>query len=147
MSSQKDGLTFEKDVAADLHENTDALIVFGGGMSGNVRIPQPDLLIVDDGRTYAIELKRSTADRFYIEFGDKEELSGVRADEHWFAHKFTNRELAMWQLGTYPPDPFDGHVTNVGSLRLDKPSTDEWSSARSGRPAWVVIAATLGISY
>ena len=146
MSSQKAGLTFEKDLAADIHNNTDALVVFGGGMSGNVRIPQPDLLIVTDGITHAIEVKRSSRDRFYIEYGDFLQLEEVRADDRWLLHKFTNREVVMWHIDDIPPTEFEPHTTIDSSLRIDKPDTDVWPSAQSGKDAWEIVTETLSLS-
>lgn len=181
MSAQKAGLKFEKDVAAAVEEDTGELtrVVFGGGTSGNVRIPQPDLHIThfeksktsrecdncgavdnwDNGvKVYNIEIKRSTADRFYVEAEDFEQLRDCcnRYTTPVFMMKFTHREPVVVVFASLKavnahtaalelPACFNPHVTKSGSLRLDKPDTGQWQSSQGGRKDHEVLMEDLDI--
>ena len=163
MSAQKAGLKFEKDVAAAVEEDTGELtrVVFGGGTSGNVRIPQPDLHIThwDSGiKVYNIEIKRSTADRFYVEAEDFEQLRECcnRYTTPVFMMKFTHREPVVVVFASLKavnahtaalelPACFNPHVTKSGSLRLDRPDTGKWQSSQGGRKDHEVLMDDLDI--
>jgi len=162
MTAQKAGLSYEKDVAADVENNTpkSVRVVFGGGTSGNVRIPQPDLHITSGSlgavRVQNIEIKRSTQDRFYIEAEDIEQLqeTGNGYTDLFFMMKFTRREPLVWRIEPSDdaadmvsrlPECFDPHVTKSGSLRLSKPSTSDWPSATAGRKDWDALCRETGI--
>ena len=154
MTAQKRGLQYEKELAADLHHHTNTMIVFGGGTSGNVRIPQPDLLIVDTDLLFAIEIKKTSKDRFYIQSDDIDQLINsipYTLDDQvipLLLVKFNHREPVIIDLLPFPavPDQFNEHWTKESSLRLDKPSTDEWPSSRSGREDWKVVADDLALT-
>lgn len=164
MSSQKNGLKYEKDVAAAVENNTrdNTRVVFGGGTSGNVRIPQPDLHITsgDIGTVKVdnVEIKRSTQDRFYIEAEDFEQLleTGNSYTNTFVMMKFTRREPLVFFILPHEeaadvvsriPECFDPHVTKSGSLRLSKPSTENWPSATAGRVDWKALLDGCDIDY
>lgn len=114
-------------------------------------------------KVYAIEVKKGTKDRFYIAAEDLEQLwryASAEWVEAVIVMKFNNREPVVIKLGPHIdidsgeyvslpedaeapqiaqhavracPTAFAPHATKKGSLRLDKPSTKDWSSSSAGR--------------
>lgn len=155
---------YEYQLAAAADENSDetVTVVFGGGMSGNVRIPQPDLFlyVFSDPNAFAIEVKRTTQDALYIEKEELEQLhesAGLGVVPLLFV-RFTNKEAlcipipysyspktqsepSMEHLDV--PDAFDAAITDAGSLRLRRPG-ESWKSARIADDDHEVLLEVVG---
>lgn len=169
MSAQKRGLAYEHEIANSLTDTYKHLRVVRSGYSGNSAIDQPDIVIISDV-VWALELKKSTKDRFYIQKEDIEQLLrfGNKNIKLAIAVKFSYREPVVIDLSERfvdgqvrnvedydePADflaaachpAFKPHVTKAGSLRLDKPDTDSWVSSKAGREDHVCIARKLRIT-
>jgi len=157
---------YEHTVANEVYENVADVKAYVAGYSGNSRIPQPDVLVTEPtGTCHALELKNIASDRCYIDGDDIRQLvacQGAATMAHLVV-KFNNRKPLVTRYyddvtgegwsGLTPaakmckviPPCFSPRVTDSGSLALDKPTTDEWDSARSSPPDWQVIAESLGI--
>ena len=165
MTAQKQGLKYERDLAAEIHEDTDedVMVVFGGGTSGNVRFPQPDLLVIDSydyTAIYGIEAKRTTSEVIYIDASDIQQLFDAVVDVAIpvLVVKFTHKEPLIAQIpdgepddivdwvAAGIPDEFDPHITKGGNLRLTKPDHDVWPSAKAGRVDHVAVMEELGLN-
>jgi Holliday junction resolvase len=177
---------WEHQVANGIDEATDEETrAFRIGFSGSSAKPNGDVLITTPRECYALEVKRSKKDRFYIDAEDIDQL--VECENSytsvWLVMKFNNREpvsvryygnVTGWTTSTEVSDPsaddesatddsewqslsateriarlfpdcFDAHVTPDGNLRVDKPDTDVWSSARGGIADELAILRDLGI--
>ena len=158
---------YEHTVANEVYENVTGVKAYVAGYSGNSRIPQPDVLVTEPtGTCHALELKGPIAsDRCYIDSEDIRQLvacQGASTMAHLVV-KFNNRKPLVTRYyhevtgedwsGLRPttkvckviPPCFNPRVTDSYLLALDKPSTNEWDSARSSPPDWQVIADGLGI--
>lgn len=164
-TAQKRGSNYDNEVANALQERTpDDVAAHSMRGSGNTTHPQPDVLVRRSHHDVALELKRSsvaTGEYCYIDEEDLLQLAACRNEitHAYLGLKFTHRELVVvWvpQHADDPdkvvqsvagafPDPFDGHVTDGGNLRLTKPQTEAWPSATSGRDDVDVLADELNI--
>ena len=176
-NAQKRGRQYEKRIANDVYENTPpAVNVYPCGFSGNGAIPQPDILISAQTGNFAIEMKKSSKDRFYIDGEDLLQLVECenKNTEAVIMMKFSHREPVLFSpfkpidhgdgtksmLPTDPteqdlakhavancPQQFEAHATNAGSLRLSKPSTIDWSSSQAGLSDDGCVIRSLRLSY
>ena len=157
---------YEHQVANEVYENVSGVKAYVAGYSGNSRIPQPDVLVTEPtGTCHALELKRTSQDRCYIDGDEIRQLvacQGAATMAHLVV-KFNNRKpmvtrfyeevtgddwsdlTATEKMCKVIPPCFNPRVTDSGSLALDKPTTDEFESARSSPPDWQVIADGLGL--
>lgn len=165
MSRQSQGLQYENDLSADIHENTPPTVrTYRCGYSGNGRIPQPDVLISTNTINLALEIKTSSQDRFYIDSEDLEQLHAcVNEKTHAvLVMKFSYREPVTvklpWTAETDVaelageaadafPEQFEPNATRTGNLSLTKPASRDWASSRSGRSDHDAVIASLRLSY
>lgn len=162
---------FEHDMVNRCHDESPEYVrTYRCGYSGSNRIPQPDMLITDVQFNHAFELKGPLArDHIYIDEGDLQQLEEVRNGNTnvYLGIKFQNRELLALQFfetirirkdgkaisherlcdqwAELIPDAFDATTTESGSLRINKPSTEEWNSQQSGRPPEIVLLSAAGV--
>jgi len=154
MTSQKQGLQYEHDLAADVFEVTDGTVIpVRAGWSGNQGPPMPDLLIPFGGALVAIEIKSTKKpDSIILEPEDLEEI------RYW--------TLKMSEVPVYPAlgikfrgnqnrllyvtildrvgdldvcferetknCPFDAKVTRSGNLSFRHPDTNNWPGTAGG---------------
>ena len=158
---------YENDIAKWVYRKTSGGIrAYRCGYSGNNAMPQPDVLITEPtGTCHALEIKKSCSDKVYIDGEDIKQLiacQGAATMAHLVV-KFNNRKPMVtrfyedvtgedWsdltrteKMCKVIPPCFNPRVTDGGSLALDKPTTDEYESARSSPPDWQVIADGLGL--
>lgn len=150
----------EKELANEIVHNTDESIsCYVPTGSGNMSYPQPDLLLTTNGQNRAIELKTTAQDKFTVpsdEIDQLEDCVNLTTDAY-IAVDFNNRQLLMARLADnmmIKNDSLDArsHITEIstpacfnprigpsGSYIIDKPSTEVWSSKRSGKPNWEVV--------
>ncbi|UBF23191.1 Holliday junction resolvase [Haloarcula tailed virus 2] len=176
-NAQKRGRQYEKRIANDLYDATPpAVKVYPCGFSGNGAIPQPDILISAQDGNYAVEMKKSKKDRFYIDGEDLLQLFECtnKNTEAVIMMKFSYMEPLIFkpfkpikhesgETTVLPHDPtehelakhavkncplvFRAHATNAGSLRFDKPTTDEWCSSTAGKSDEDCVVNKLKLSY
>lgn len=162
---QKQGKQYESDLANELYRNTDWNVqAFPLGYSGNHSSPAGDILVTTMGRAHQVELKKTSSDdHFYIPLEDLGQLYRCH-NKYTSVHlgvKFSRRKLMMATSVKYEngveewledlvdkriPDCFDPTITEK-SLRLTKPSTDEWDSAREAQSDARVLAEHLIITW
>ena len=167
MASKK-GRRYEHDVANGVTRSLDDVIAWPIGYSGNNAVPCPDVLVIHSGGAVALELKTTNSDTFGIEKSDLEQLLSVQ--KNWmdvallinFSHRepifvepkwpaldaFSHEDVdAIENFKLNVPDAFEPRRTDGGDgeeqLRLSRPSTDEWPSARDGRDSIEVIQASV----
>lgn len=161
------GFNFENRLTRELANRTnDAVGVYPCGYSGNAGFPLPDLLLMNEFKNYAIEVKTTSRDTFTVQNDDIDQMIKCISNTTtaWFAIRFNNRELLVTRLGKqqlleddawtlrermvkYTPSCFNPRLGRTDTFIVDKPSTDEWPSAQSGRPNWQVIADLLYLPY
>lgn len=152
----KKGFRFEKDVTKALYSEfvdrglTTQYRLIPSGWSGNHNIPSGDLDIVGPQYNYTLELKNTNDETgFRIgggeEGSDIDQLSDCAYNVHtrsWVVLSFKNRETTVFELDDPQnpqqslvdncPSAFNPRSTRTGNVLVDKPSLDDWSSARSG---------------
>jgi Holliday junction resolvase len=158
---------YENDLAKAIHDATDSNVrAYRCGFSGNNAMPQPDVLITTPDMNHAIEVKGPIASqRLYVDEEDIEQLVECQNDTTYVALvvKFQRRQPVViryyesmtndgWndlsaaeKLMKLTPEAFDAYVTTSGSLALNKPSTDDWPSARSGASDEDAVLSGLGV--
>lgn len=156
---QKTATQFENNVASDLWKETDEHTIIRAGYSGNSVMPLPDIFVRSKDKYWdtGLELKRtSTSGRqeIAIEREDVYQLFKfcIRnpADTNGvFGLKFPSREPCLVSLPYYSDDKkskvydrlveqfekkdgIDYRETNKDKITVEKPSLDNWNSARSG---------------
>ena len=164
------GRRFEHEVANGVTRDNEGVVAWPVGYSGNNAVPCPDVVVLSSSRGTALELKKTRQDTFGIPRSDLQQLLEVQTNylDVALLIDFANREplyvepkfpsLSEFGLDDVDPienfhlsipDCFDPRRTDGGeepTLRLSKPSTDEWSSARSGLDAVEKIAdETVGV--
>lgn len=167
MSSQ-----FENEVAKTVHRNTPSAVrAYRCGYSGSNAMPQPDVLVTTPTVNYGVELKGPLArDHIYVDEDDLQQLVdcanattvvalGVKfqrremmivrhfediSGKHPHADRYDEMSVAK-QFAVLAPDAFDPSTTDSGSLRLEKPSTENWPSATAGTDDEVALLSGLGI--
>lgn len=129
--------------------------------SGSGALPQPDMLVVDNNwnQTHGLEVKKRDPRRNkngtytpvdVLEPDDMEQLKWVNKNgvRTWVAVKFTNRELLVFEYDNgwidNIPECFEPRMVN-GKLKLRKPQTDEWPSAKAGRSDLEVLSEKLDL--
>lgn len=134
--------------------------------SGNLRTPQPDVLVRTPVEDHAIELKRSSIDRGErTTFLDQSQSNDVQQlvncsnkyTRIYAAMKFTNCEMVCVEVDPDNaadsvmerlPHCFEASATGSGNVRIQKPeNTDVWPSATAGKHNVEVICDTLGVGY
>lgn len=154
--STKSGLQYENKLVRDIYENSDFdTKAYRIGYSGNSSIPSPDFIVFEKGREFAFEVKKSNigSDEYlYIPLEDLQQLYRCHGKytSVYLAVKFSRREMMIatslnledgfdeWfedMVENFIPDVFEPKVTDR-SLRLTKPSVDDWHSAREGYDDW-----------
>jgi Holliday junction resolvase len=73
------------------------------------------------------------------------EVSDQSDDESSTGNDDWNEMSIAERFAAITPECFDAHVTDGGNLRLDKPETDEWSSASAGLEDHMAILRDLGV--
>lgn len=163
MQTQK-GHREEHTVSKAIHTHTDAdCRSYPVGYSGNHAYPAPDILVSTPRRNYAIEMKKTSKDRFTILNDDIEQLLACvnTNTDAYITVNFNNRALMCAKLadqtvidsGTDPreyctqmmtPPCFNPRIGPSGSYIVDKPSCDEWSSQQAGMAPWNALLTALG---
>lgn len=154
MSSQKQGLQYEHDLAADVFELTDGRVIpVRAGWSGNQAPPMPDLLIPFGGVLIAMEIKSTkNPDSIIVEPEDLEDI------QYWTLKmgevpvypavgiKFRGRQNRLLYVSflervsdlsvaferAAEECPFDAKVTRSGNLSFRHPDTDNWPGTAGG---------------
>jgi Holliday junction resolvase len=154
MSSQKQGLQYEHDLASDVFELTDGRVIpVRAGWSGNQAPPMPDLLIPFGGVLIAMEVKSTkNPDSIIVE---PEDLDDIR---YWtlkmsevpvypaLGIKFRGRQNRLLYVSILErvsdlsvaferaseECPFDTKVTRSGNLSFRHPDTDNWPGTAGG---------------
>lgn len=166
---------YENDIAKRIHEEThDGIRTYRCGYSGNNAMAQPDILITTPSINHAVELKGPIqSDRCYVEEEDLEQL--VECSNGYttaiLSVKFQNREPMVVRyfgdltnaqkhvdgaaeyeemsvaekFAALAPASMNPRVTDGGRLALDKPSLDDWPSARSGSDDEHAILSGIGV--
>lgn len=148
------GRRFEHTVANEMHNSDAEIYAWPAGYSGSNAVPSPDVVVVGNGVAGGVELKRTQQDSFSI--GENELQQLLQLQQPFFhvavAVKFTHREpvigtpafsqhrsdsdVSLCESVMHSiPDACNPRVTTGGAehtLRFDKPSLDEWPSARNG---------------
>jgi len=159
---------YEHTIANGIHDATDDTVrAYRVGFSGSSNKPNPDVLVTTPRDNHAIEVKRTSKDRFYVESDDIEQLAACENSYTlpWLVVKFTHREPVTiryfseatgvdgWtqmspaeRVSKVTPDAFDSSVTDGGNLRLNRPTTDEWASSQSGVTDEVAVLRDIGIT-
>lgn len=161
---------YENTIANELYRETPNHIkAYRCGYSGSNAIPQPDVLVTTaDDMNHALELKGPIASQYVsVDADDVAQVvdCGGPMTRSWVVVKFQNRRPVSipyyanatgvdgWgemtpaaRLAKVAPAPFDGRVTDSGTLRLTKPDTDDWPSARASPEDHVCILAGIGVS-
>lgn len=156
----KKGRRYEHEVANEISRGENSVLAWPAGYSGNNAVPSPDIVTVSDSGAAGWELKRTNQQTFGI---DESELQQLLDLQHNFFDvglvvKFANREpllvepafpsLSSFGLDspvspienfkTVIPTAFNPRETDGGSeptLRVSKPSLEEWASAQAGQSA------------
>lgn len=160
---------YENEIAKMIYRETgNEIRAYRCGYSGSNAMPQPDILVTIPGGAVGMELKGPIAsDEIYIDGEDLEQLAECTNGDTIVALvvKFQRRKPlvvrfydvvmggdAEWddmgvveKFEAMVPECFDSTVTGGGNLRLRKPSTDEWPSARVSEDDHIEICAELGI--
>ena len=154
MTSQKRGLQYEHELAADVFELTDGRVIpVRAGWSGNQGPPMPDLLIPFGGALIALEVKSTkNPDSIIVE---PEDLEDIR---YWtlkmsevpvypaLGIKFRGRQnrllyaTVLERVGNLDVSfereveqcPFDVKVTRSGNISFRHPDTDQWPGTAGG---------------
>lgn len=159
---------YENRIAREIHDHTGSEIrTYRCGYSGNNAMPQPDMLVTMPATNLAIELKGPIqSDTIYIDGEDLEQLIAcTNADTvaalvvkfqrrspvtiRWYGSVVGREDwddmemLEKWEA--LVPEEFDAKVTDGGNLRLRKPDTDQWDSAKASEDDYVVICGDLGV--
>jgi Holliday junction resolvase len=170
-NTQKQALQFENDVAADIWRRVDEHTVVRAGYSGNSVMPLPDVFIRSADKYWdtAVEIKKASSkgrEEVAIKKGDVVQLwkFAVRNPTDTnalFALKFSSREPFTLSIPFYKSDDrdrvfdriennllkkidfFDYRKPNDEKYIVEKPSLDNWESARSGDDMADVIISTL----
>lgn len=160
---------WENEIVKRVYRNThDEVKCYRCGYSGSNAFPQPDILITNAVGNHGVELKGPIAsDQCRVENDDAEQLVACRGPQTnvYLGIKFQNRAPVMVkyyhrvpQIDGYSEmtaaekfaelahDAFNPHVTDSGTLVLDKPDTDEWESARASPPDYECIARGVGVT-
>lgn len=163
--SQQAGSDLDNVVANGVHEHTSAMVT-GHSMrgSGNLRTPQPDVMVRTAVVDYAIELKRNSrtdrGDRAeFINKEDLEQLTECANDytEIYVGLKMTNCQMVCVRVDPENPDEsiaenlpeaFDANATRSGNVTVRKPrDTDVWPSATAGKSKVEVVCDAIGVKY
>lgn len=167
-TAQKRGADYDNQLANEIHDVTPADVhAISARGSGNIRTPQPDLLVTTGDANYAIEAKRSsidTGDRTTVlDESQRDDISQLCAcsNSHtraFVAIKLTRRRLCVVKVGwtgaveeatesivSRLPDAFDANHTSAGNVTIRKPDTDDWPSASQSPDDVVVLAERLGL--
>lgn len=159
---------YENDIAKAIFRNTGGEIrAYRCGYSGSNAMPQPDVLVTLPAQNVGMELKGPLKkDVIYVEQDDLEQLIECMNADTVVALvvKFQNRkplvvryydavvgreewddisDLEKWEA--LVPEAFDPKLTDEGNLRIRKPDTDEWPSARASEDDYMEICGELGI--
>lgn len=171
MTTQKQALQYENDVAAELWRRTDNSTVIRAGYSGNSVMPLPDVFIRSADKYWdtAVEMKKASSK-------GREEIKLKKSDvtQLWkfavrnptdtnalFALKFSSREPFTFSLPFYKSDNrdrvferleeeilqkadfFEYRKPNEDTYVIEKPKLDNWNSAQAGEDMADVIISTL----
>jgi Holliday junction resolvase len=154
MSSQKQGLQYEHNLASDVFELTDGRVIpVRAGWSGNQAPPMPDLLIPFGGVLIAMEIKSTKKPESIIV--EPEDLDDIR---YWTLKmsevpvypavgvKFRGRQNRLLYVDILErvsdlsvaferaadDCPFDAKVTRSGNLSFRHPDTNNWPGTAGG---------------
>jgi Holliday junction resolvase len=162
------GRDFENELAKGIDRAThDSVRCFPCGYSGSNPFPSPDNIILSRDGVYGLELKKtSSSDYFYIDYADIEQLltCGNNYTDVGFVFNWSHREPTCFMINGHTAMTIDGDVsetkriiknscpkqwdpqfTDTDTLRISKPSLDNWQSASAGRNATEVVVGTLGL--
>jgi len=168
--TQQAGKDLDNAIANGIYEHTDGNVVTHSTRgSGNVKSPQPDVVVRTNVWDYAIELKRNTrtdrGDRAtFIKSDDLKQLGKCSNDytQIFCGLKMTHCEMVCVEvdassgdpadlaasLAENLPEPFDANATRSNNVTVRKPeNTDVWPSARSGRSDVEVVCDAIGVKY
>lgn len=164
MPQTKKGHQFELDLIADVNENTpDEITSYAMGYSGNSKHAGADVLITTDESSHAIELKKTSQDRFTIQSDEIDKLAQCANTNTvaWVGIKYSHRQLCMIyaadflcnNFGENPrgvlvketPDCFNPRIGRTGTFITDKPDVSEWPSQQAGMEEWAVVCEAIGL--
>lgn len=165
------GRRYEHDVSNDIYELTDGeVFAWPAGYSGNNAVPSPDVITLAEGRGGGWELKKTAQETFGIDESELQQLLVLQRNyfDVGLVVKFTNREPlvvkpqfpSLTAFGLDDVDPIENFIKAIPdcfeprraeggkeeSLRLSKPSLDNWESAQCGLSAPEKIANSHGVS-
>lgn len=152
------GRRYEHQVSNAVYEQSEgAVLSWTAGYSGSSAKPSPDVISLCTGRACGWELKKTAQDTFGIAESDLRQLLDIQTNffDVGLVIKFSNREPLVVQpafpsLDAFAlddvdpienfihaiPDCFDPRRSDDGeesTLRISRPSLDEWDSAQSGQ--------------
>jgi hypothetical protein len=118
-------------------------------------MPQPDMHVHDgvSGRAHDIEVKHAQTEYAGIAWDELEQLHACSAQNRatWVVFKFSRRKVCIVRADEMATDPsaaapraFDPRGTDSG-VRVTKPDTEAWPSARQADADWRVIAQRIGV--
>ena len=169
--TQQAGKNLDNHIANGIYEHTDGNVVTHSTRgSGNVKSPQPDVVVRTNVWDYAIELKRNTrtdrGDRAtFIESSDLKQLGKCSNDytQIYCGLKMTHCEMVCVEVEVASPDDdvsdlaqsladnlpeaFDANATRSDNVTVRKPELDDWPSSRAGRSDVEVVCDAIGVTY
>ena len=141
---------YENHLQNALARNTSDNFVVRCGYSGNSALAMPDIYVRTDGEyDVGFEVKKSSRDVIYVDRDDFENLYKLKNRVSYlldtvFAYKFSQREMLTHSIPHKSEDSVEDvmeryvekydRVSRSGedTVRIDKPTLDNYPSARSG---------------
>lgn len=160
---------WENDLAREIwHADPPYVRAYRAGYSGSGAMPQPDVLVHDNstGMAYAIESKGPIKnDQVAIDDDDADQMEACRSHmtQSWLVVKFRNRApiniplletdgyddrtpLEQLQFIIQESYPFlNARIPGEKYLYIDKPSLDDWESARASEDDYREILRGIGV--